>query len=137
MPAKPRRARKPTHVADDPDPWAALYNLESGTERQSNDRPRMGRPPRPVPRRTFTVQLTNEEARAMLLMQNTLRASFTHEGHPVTISRGQVVGWALRLTFEKLGGGPKTGIQLPDSVRDWPTLAAWVRHMLMDQEATA
>jgi len=48
-----------------------------------------------------------------------------------------VVGWALRLTFEKLGGGPKTGIQLPESVRDWPTLAAWVRHMLMDQEATA
>ena len=88
------RPEKPAYA------WAQLYELESRKKRPDTRQARRGRPPHPVKRRNVSVKLTDEEERLLSVNQATLKLQLQ------SVSKGQVVGLAMRMLNEKLGQVP-------------------------------
>ncbi len=123
------RAPRPAAVDDNADTFAALksiYPAESGP--RDPGRVKVGRPAAPAQRHTFTVQLTDDEGRMLLEVQSILRQAFTRGGRPVSVSRGQVVGMALRFIYPVVK-------QLDPQVTDWMSLRLVLRRALGLKEA--
>jgi hypothetical protein len=97
-----------------PYPWAELYDIESGVKRlrltREDEGP--GRPPKPVKRIKTSITLTDEEKRIYEKLTYTLGSKL----HPNKVTKGQVIGLALRLVDSKLEA-------LPSSLDSWALLA--------------
>jgi hypothetical protein len=80
-------------------PWALLYNLESqlGPATLPAVR-RVGRRPSLIPRGNVLIQLTADERRTLDENFGLIKTQFA----PVKLSRGQIVGFALRLMNEMI-----------------------------------
>jgi hypothetical protein len=76
-------------------PWATLYNLESqlGPATLPAVR-RVGRPRNPIPREDTLIQLTSDETRKLDELNGQILKQFA----PAKVSRGQIIGFSLRLT---------------------------------------
>lgn len=95
-------------------PWAELYDIESGVKKLNLNRSQEGpgRPPKPVKRIKTSITLTDEEKRIYEKLNYLLGSKL----HPNKVTKGQVIGLALRLLDEKVE-------QLPSSLESWENLA--------------
>jgi hypothetical protein len=75
-------------------PWAVLYNLESRLGQTAIPAVgRVGRPRSPIPRTDTHIQLTSEETKNLDELYGLIKMQFA----PAKVSRGQIVGFSLRL----------------------------------------
>jgi hypothetical protein len=97
-----------------PYPWAELYDIESGVRRLhlTREEEGPGRPPKPVKRIKTSITLTDEEKR----MYEKLTYVLGSKLHPNKVTKGQVIGLALRLLDAKLEA-------LPAALDSWAHLA--------------
>ena len=95
-------------------PWAALYDIESGVKKLNiaREAQRPGRPPKPVKRLKTSITLTDDEKRLYEKLTYTLGSKL----HPNKVTRGQVIGLALRLLDSRLE-------ELPASLDSWELMA--------------
>jgi|SRR3990170_7616416 len=95
-------------------PWADLYDIESGIKRLNLARPAVGpgRPPKPVKRIKTSITLTDEEKRIYEKLTYVLGSKL----HPNKVTKGQVIGLALRLLDAKIE-------PTPASLDSWELLA--------------
>jgi hypothetical protein len=92
-------------------PWALLYNLESHLgESALPALGRVGRPRSPIPRKDTLIQLSSEERKNIDELYGLIKKQFA----PAKISRGQIVGFSLRLTSSLID--QKGGIE---DTKDW------------------
>ncbi len=95
-------------------PWAELYDVESGVTRihlsQANVGP--GRPRKAVARIKTSITLTDEEKRIYEKLAYELGSKL----HPKKVTKGQVIGLALRLLNASTA-------RLPDSLESWEAVA--------------
>lgn len=96
-------------------PWAELYDVESGVRQihQPGETGRMGRPVSPVNRIKTSVTMTDDEKR----IYDKLAYQLGVKLHPNKVTKGQVLGLALRLLDARFNS-------LPRSLDSWKTLAA-------------
>ena len=100
------------------DPWAKLYELESGARGRTANRRGRGRPARAVARHKKTVELTDTELKGLVDLQTLLAERLAG------VSRGQVVGVAIWALTQQLRSGRKGELRLPESVASWTDLLA-------------
>ena len=95
-------------------PWAALYDIESGVKKLNiaREEARPGRPPKPVKRLKTSITLTDDEKR----MYEKLTYILGSKLHPNKVTKGQVIGLALRLLDSRLE-------DLPSSLDSWELMA--------------
>jgi hypothetical protein len=95
-------------------PWAELYDIESGVKPlnlpRSSEGP--GRPPGPVTRHKTSITLMDEEKRIYEKLAYVLGSKL----HPNKVTKGQVIGLALRLLHAQLD-------ELPPALDSWESLA--------------
>jgi len=95
-------------------PWAELYDIESGIKKinvgLATGGP--GRPRKPVKRIKTSITLTDEEKR----IYEKLAYQLGSKMHPQKVTKGQVIGLALRLLDARLD-------ELPKKLETWETLA--------------
>ena len=96
-------------------PWAELYDVESGATRIHTGQASLGpgRPRKAVARIKTSITLTDEEKRIYEKLAYELGSRL----HPIKVTKGQVIGLALRLLDEKTKN-------LPDSMENWEAIAA-------------
>ena len=102
--------------------WTALYNVESNLRGNARQAPRTkrGRPPSSNPRENTSVYLTEQEQTVLKQLVTKLEETMPSG----TVSRGQVVGFALRLMAELI---ERCGLPNRDNSPDW---TAVVDHLL-------
>jgi hypothetical protein len=95
-------------------PWAELYDVESGVNRIANPQPGAGpgRPRKPVSRLKTSITLTDDEKR----LYEKLTYELGTRLHPRKVTRGQVIGLALRLLETRTD-------DLPVSLESWESVA--------------
>ena len=94
-------------------PWAELYDVESGTNRiQQSPNAGPGRPRKPVARLKTSITLTDEEKR----LYERLTYELGSRLHPRKVTRGQIIGLALRLLDART-------TDLPGSLDSWESVA--------------
>jgi hypothetical protein len=100
-------------------PWAELYDIESGVKHLNIQRPGEGpgRPPKMSKRIKTSITLTDEEKRIYEKLAYILGTKL----HPNKVTKGQVIGLALRLLDEKIE-------PLPASMDSWERLAERLFH---------
>lgn len=96
-------------------PWASLYDIESGvrTLNLPHALSGPGRPLKPVKRLKTSITLTDEEKRLYEKLAYVLGSKL----HPHKVTKGQVIGLALRLLDSQVE-------KLPKSLDGWESLAA-------------
>jgi hypothetical protein len=97
-----------------PYPWAELYDIESGVKKlkRAGEGKGPGRPKKPIKRLKTSITLTDEEKR----IYDRLAYELGSKLHPNKVTKGQVIGLALRLLDEKAQA-------LPSAMRSWERLA--------------
>jgi hypothetical protein len=95
-------------------PWAELYDIESGVKKpERSGRPvTPGRPHKPFQRFRTSVTFTDEERRIYEKLAYVLGSKL----HPNKVTKGQVLGLALRLLDVRVEN-------LPTSLNSWEELA--------------
>ena len=95
-------------------PWAELYDIESGIKKLNIARRSEGpgRPRNIIPRLKTSITLTDEEKRIYEKLAYVLGMKL----HPNKVTKGQVIGLALRLLDAHLE-------EIPDSVNTWESVA--------------
>jgi hypothetical protein len=98
-------------------PWAVLYDLESGVIKLPQARPEgtPGRPTKPYKRFKTSVTFTDEEKRIYEKLSYVLGGKL----HPNNVTKGQVLGLALRLLDTQVEA-------LPTSLQSWEELADYI-----------
>jgi hypothetical protein len=95
-------------------PWAELYDIESGVKKLSRAGlpTTPGRPRKPFQRFRTSVTFTDEEKRIYEKLSYILGSKL----HPNKVTKGQVLGLALRLLDAQVAG-------LPANLDSWEALA--------------
>ena len=102
-------------------PWAELYDIESGAKRSRMSTPSTGRgrPPSMVKRHRTTITLLDEERKIFEKLTYAMKERL----HPHTVTKGQVLGLALRFLDAQVEA-------IPGSLADWEQLV----DLLFEQE---